>query len=239
MIWRGWILLNVGVWTGVFGIVGLFGSLFEKNKGGFMGHVAKIWGKTIMAVCRIRYTVTGLSHIHPDQEYIFAGNHESSLDIPLAFAAIPKKLVPVSKIELKKVPIMGWGMTAAGHIFVDRRSREQSMKSIQAARDSLLNFPRSVLIFPEGTRSVDGKMKPFKRGGLMLAIETGMPVIPMAFCGTSDANKKGSYTIKKQPVELRFGKPIESEHFSFKTRREFVTKIQDSVQDLKQNGGQP
>ncbi len=229
--------MNVGVWTSIFGFIGLVGSLFEKNKGGFMGHVAKIWGKTIMAVCRIQYTVTGLVHIHPHQEYIFAGNHESSLDIPLAFAAIPKKLVPVSKIELKKIPIMGWGMTAAGHIFVDRRSREKSMKSIQDARDSLLNFPRSVLIFPEGTRSVDGNMKPFKRGGLMLAIETGIPVIPMAFCGTSAANKKGSYNIKKQPVQLRFGSPIESENFSYETRKEFVSRIQNSVQELKQNGG--
>lgn len=231
-------MLNIGVWTGLFGFIGLIGSLFERNKGGFMGHIAKWWGKTLLAVCRVRYSTQGISHIQSDREYIFAGNHESSLDIPLAFAAIPKKLVPVSKIELKKIPIMGWGMAAAGHIFVDRRSKEKSLKSIQKAKESLRKFPRSVLIFPEGTRSADGEMRPFKRGGLMLAIETGIPVIPMAFCGTFDANQKGSYNIKDHPVELRFGSPISSTDFSFDTRKEFVSQIETSVKNLKNNGSQ-
>ncbi|MDP6789056.1 MAG: lysophospholipid acyltransferase family protein [Candidatus Marinimicrobia bacterium] len=235
MIWRSWLLLNIGVWTGIFGSIGIIGSLLEKNKGGFMGHIAKWWGKTLLAVCGIRYSVKGLSHIHPQQEYIFAANHESSLDIPLVFAAIPKQLVPVSKIELKKIPIMGWGMSLAGHIFVDRSSSEQSMKSIQKARESLNKFPRSVIIFPEGTRSIDGKMKPFKRGGLLLAIETGIPVLPVAICGTINANKKGSYNITKHPVELRCGSPINSAEYSIEMRKEFVSLIENSVRDLKNN----
>jgi 1-acyl-sn-glycerol-3-phosphate acyltransferase len=236
VIRQGWLILNVGVWTGLFGSVGLIGSLFEKNKGGFMGHVARWWGKTIMMVSRIHYSTRGLSHIQLDQEYIFAGNHESSLDIPLAFAVIPKTLVPVSKIELRKIPIMGWGMTMAGHIFVDRKNRKKSMESIREAQASLITFPRSVLIFPEGTRSVDGELKQFKGGGLMLAIGTGIPVIPMAFCGTADANKKGSYNIKRKPVELRFGPPIDPAQFSFDTRKEFAVKVRESVQSLIENG---
>ena len=113
-------------------------------------------------------------------EYIFAPNHASSLDIPLILGFLPFWIVPISKIELKWIPFLGWAMQAAGHVFVDRRDHEKAMLSIAKIKNSLLKNPRSILIFPEGSRTNDGKVNQFKTGGLSIGISTKISIVPVA-----------------------------------------------------------
>ena len=91
-----------------------------------------------------------MEFLKPNGSYIFAGNHASGFDILLAFAGLPYWVVSIAKIELKSIPVLGWVMRAAGHIFVDRGRQEQALKSLEIARESLLKMPRSVLLFPKG-----------------------------------------------------------------------------------------
>ena len=98
-------------------------------------HCARLWAKIILFTCGIPYKVSGLEYLNPKEQYIFAGNHGSLFDIPLAFATIPYWLVPVAKIELRKVPVLGWVMNSGGHIFVDRSSHEKAIISMKNARD--------------------------------------------------------------------------------------------------------
>ena len=177
--------------------------------------------------------MVGLDNLDPNQQYIFASNHESAFDIPLTLAGIPWHVVPIAKKELKKVPFLSWAMLAAGHIFIDRSNREKALQSINNIKNSLKKNPRSILIFPEGTRSLDGKMKPFKKGGVVLSIDTGLPIVPIACCGTFEVLIKGSKNFNPKPIELRFGSPIHTSSADLKNRNEITEQVKKAIINLK------
>ena len=227
-----WILFNTVIWTTLLGLFGIVVSIFEPRRGRTLGYCANLWAKLILFFGGVKYSVKGLEFLKPDGSYIFAGNHSSGFDILLAFAGLPYWVVSIAKIELKSIPVLGWVMRVAGHIFVDRGRQEQALKSLEIARESLLKMPRSVLLFPEGTRTKDGTLGQFKRGGLILAIETEIPIVPVAFVNTFEMLEKGSWTIKNHPIELRLSKPIPLGTYTNETRRELATHVRNEVQQL-------
>ncbi len=227
-----WVIINLIFWTIVLGGGGTLLSIFEW-RGKILGQVAHLWSKIILAVAGVKYTVQGLENLDSKQNYIFAGNHESAFDIPLAFAGIKHHLVSLSKIELKWIPVFGWAMQAAKHIFIDRKNHTKALKSLQAASKNIRKNPRSILLFPEGTRSKDGEIHKFKKGGLLLAIETQFPVVPMALCGTGEVALKGARKLKSSSVELRIGNPIPTQGMDYKDRDELTEKVYKSVVQLK------
>ena len=227
-----WVVINLVLWTALLGGVGTLLSIFEW-RGKILGEVAHIWSKLILASAGVKYSVHGINHLDSKQNYVFAGNHESPFDIPLAFAGIKHHLISISKIEYKWIPIFGWAMQAARHIFIDRNNHTKALESLKKAALSLEKNPRSILLFPEGTRSTDGKIHKFKKGGLLLAIETQLPVVPMALCGTSDVAVKGARKLKSASVELHIGKPIETKGMTFDDRDKLTDRVFNEVVRLK------
>ena len=124
-------------------------------------------------------------------------------------------------------------MIAGGHFFVDRTNHKKSIKSLNKAKESMKKTPRSIIIYPEGTRSIDGSIKPFKKGGLVMAMNMGIPVVPIAMCGTRDAMQKNALRLSKYPLELQIGIPIETLEIEYEKRNEFVDEVRDSVIRLK------
>jgi len=227
-----WVVINLIIWTVLLGGIGTILSIVEW-KGRILGKIAQIWSKLILASARVKYSVYGLVHLDPKKNYVFAGNHESPFDIPLAFAGIKHHLISISKIEYKWIPIFGWAMQAAKHIFIDRHNHTKALESLKKAALSIKKNPRSILLFPEGTRSTDGKIHKFKKGGLLLAIETQLPIVPMALCGTSDVAVKGAKTLKSAFVELHIGKPIETKGMTYDDRNVLTDKVYQQVVQLK------
>jgi len=227
-----WVLFNTAVWTTVLGLSGILVSFFEPRRGRTLGHCANLWGKLILFFSGVKYTIKGLENLDPDGSYIFAGNHASGFDILLAFAGLPYWVVSVAKIELKSIIILGWVMSTAGHIFVDRGRSEKSLKSLEKAKLSLIKMPRSVLLFPEGTRTRDGSLGQFKQGGLLISVDTGIPIVPVAFKGTFEMLEKGSWSMKNHSVEMRVGKPISPYSYSYETRRKLANDVKTKVQEL-------
>ena len=227
-----WASICTVLWTIIFGLSGIFLTTFESNKGRVLGHCARLWGKCILFTCGIKYKVTGLNNLNPNANYIFAGNHTSMLDIPIAFSGLPYWLVPIAKIELRSVILLGWVMRTAGHIFIDRKKSESAIRTLEKTKKSLLDNPRSILLFPEGTRTQDGSIGPFKKGGLLLSLDTKLPIVPIAFIGSFEMFGKGSYSMKGRSVELRVGTPIETSTFSFETRKELADHVREKVSDL-------
>ena len=227
-----WVIFNVIIWTVLLGGGGTILSIFEW-RGKILGKVAHIWSKLILASAGVKYSVYGLDQLDSKQDYVFAGNHESPFDIPLAFAGIKHHLISISKIEYKWIPIFGWAMQAAKHIFIDRHNHAKALESLKNAAQSVQKNPRSILLFPEGTRSTDGKIHKFKKGGLLLAIETQLPIVPMALCGTSDVAIKGARKLTSASVELHIGKPINTEGMTFNDRNELTEKVYKAVVHLK------
>jgi len=227
-----WYLINFVVWTLLFASLGIIGSLFEW-RGKFLSWVARTWSKILLTIGGIKYSIIGLERLDLNSNYVFAANHESALDIPLVFAGLPFHVVAISKIELKWIPIFGWAMMAGGHFFVDRRNYTRALKSLEKAKLSMAKNPRSVIIYPEGTRSLDGKVKPFKKGGLVMAMQMGIPVVPIALCGTGNVLKKKGFTLNRQAIELRIGNPIETQNLDTDNRNQFVEDVRQEVIALK------
>ena len=210
----------------------MVGSLFER-KGKLMSWIAINWSKTILTIGKIKFNVNGLKNIDLRNNYFFVPNHESALDIPLVFASIPMHVVSVAKIELSRIPFFGWSMIAGGHFFVDRSNHKKAMRSIEQARISMKKNPRSIFLFPEGTRSLNGKVGRFKKGGLKLAIDLGVPIVPIGIIGTNQfqSNLKRGFNIGT--LELNIGKPIQTKKIKEEELPSFVEDLREKVILLK------
>ena len=220
-------------WTISFGVAVILFSPFDYQKGRILGFIVKYWAKTIFKTMNINVRVIGLDKLDRNADYIFAPNHASSLDIPLILGFLPFWIVPISKIELKWIPFLGWAMQAAGHVFVDRRDHEKAMLSIAKIKNSLLKNPRSILIFPEGSRTNDGKVNQFKTGGLSIGISTKIPIVPVAIGGTFESLSKHSKKFVNKLLTINIGSPIDTRKYSLDDRKDLAIIVNSEVKKLK------
>ena len=227
-----WFVFKVIIITFFFAFFGIIGSIFER-KGKLMSFIAINWSKIILKVGKINFNINGLKNIDLRKNYFFVPNHESALDIPLVFASIPMHVVSVAKIELSRIPFFGWSMIAGGHFFVDRSNHKKAMRSIEKARISMNKNPRSVFLFPEGTRSLDGKVGRFKKGGLKLAIDLGVPIVPVGIVGTNQFQSNLKKGLNIGNIELNIGKPIQTKKIKEKELLSFVEELRKKVILLK------
>jgi len=208
--------------------------------GGETAHkVGRIWAKCILALSNIRVTVKGLSNLKPSRSYIYMANHMSNFDIPVLQAYLPVQFRWLAKAELYKIPIFGYAMKRAGYISIDRSDRKSAIESLNKAvkiiRDSV-----SVIIFPEGTRSRTNNVQPFKKGGFFLAVDSGVPIIPIIIHGTGRIMPKKQMLIKPGNVTIEISKPIESSDYTRKTKNDLIKKVRhvilESFEKGKKNG---
>ena len=228
-----WLLIATIFWTIIFGLAVIIFSPFDYKKGRILGRIVTYWAKTIFGTINIKTRVIGLNQLNKDTNYIFAPNHASSLDIPLILGYLPFWIVPISKIELKWIPFLGWAMQAAGHVFVDRRDHEKAMLSITKIKDSLIKNPRSILIFPEGSRTNDGRVNQFKTGGLSIGISTKMSIVPVAIGGTFESLSKHSKKFVNEPLTIKIGSPIDTQKYSLEDRKNLANFVYTEVKNLK------
>lgn len=168
---------------------------------------ARGWGRLGLAMAGIRVTVTGTGNL-PDGPVIVMSNHQSNFDILALLGFFPRHLSWIAKQELFSIPVFGYSMRRGGYIPLDRSDGRKALKSIEAAA-AKIRGGSSVIIFPEGTRTRDGKLLPFKRGGFLLASRAGVPVVPVAIVGSFEINPGGSLGLNLgRPVEIRIGEPI-------------------------------
>lgn len=225
-------IINVVLWTFLLGTLAIVLGFIDK-KGKLISFGIRCWSKILIFFSGVKIKIIGLENLKKDKNYIFASNHESNFDIPLIFSSINLHLVSIAKKELKKIPIFGWAMKSGQHIFIDRFNKIEALKSLKLAKNSIIKNPRSIIIFPEGTRSFDGKIKQFKKGGLSIAFDLEMDVVPIAVCGTRNVLKRGSIFIKPCPIQLRIGKPVNINQWKNKKKIDFANYIQKKVMDMK------
>ncbi len=220
-------------WTIFFGIAVILFFPFDYKKGRILGAIVKCWAKTIFKTMSIETRIIGLNKLDKNAHYIFAPNHASSLDIPLILGFLPFWIVPISKIELKWIPFLGWAMQAAGHVFVDRRDHEKAMLSINNIKDSLIKIPRSILIFPEGSRTNDGKVNKFKTGGLSIGISANISIVPVAIEGTFESLNKHSKKFINKLLTIKVGSPIDTRKYALEDRKDLAHFVNMEVKRLK------
>ena len=187
-------------WTFISGDVGLLYRMFT-------------WGaKTGVLLAGVRVEMIGLEPIDPAGSYIFMSNHVSNLDPPIQVPRIPRRTSVLVKKELFKTPILGRAMRMGSLVPVDRGNREAGIEAVTAAK-AVIGQGLNMTIYVEGKRSFDGKLLPFKKGPFYLAVECGVPVVPMTITGTHEAMPKGRFSIKPGLVKIIFHPPIEPKDF--------------------------
>ncbi len=197
----------------------------------FMHKLVRYWGKLICLAGGITVRLEGAENLSSGQPYIFAANHQSQYDILALQGYLPVDFRWLAKKELFKVPVWGPAMKLAGYIPIDRSHGRQAMKSLTEAAQRIADGT-SVIIFPEGTRSTDGTLQPFKAGGMVLAIKSGVPLVPVAINGTHEILPKGSLLVTPGKVLIRIGQPIETKDYRSSQKHELALKLHEAVADL-------
>jgi 1-acyl-sn-glycerol-3-phosphate acyltransferase len=191
----------------------------------------KVWGPGQIAIGGARFGVVGREHVAAQRAQLFVANHQSWLDIPVLFCALPVPLHFLAKRELGAVPFLGWYIRAMGMVFVDRDTPRRASASVDGAA-RLLASGRSVLSFPEGTRSRDGRTGRFKSGAFGAALAAGAPVVPVALVGTGAVLPAGGFRVRPGTVEVRIGAPIDSAAFAPGDRAGLARAAESAVRRL-------
>jgi 1-acyl-sn-glycerol-3-phosphate acyltransferase len=186
--------------------------------------------RTGLQIAGIRVNVEGMERIDPAATYIFMCNHVSNLDPPILIPKLPRRTSVLVKKELFQVPILGRAMLMGDLVPVDRRNREAAVNSMRLA-EQVMAKGLNMTVFPEGTRSPDGRLLPFKKGPFYLALDSGVPVVPVTILGSEGLMPKGSSTIHAGAVRLVFHSPVYSREFTDKedliaaVRREIASAL--------------
>lgn len=192
---------------------------------------ARYWGRILCWLAGVRVRVEGMEHIDPAQTYIFAGNHCSQFDIFSFQGYFPHDFRWIAKKELFQVPLFGRAMQKVGYIPIDRSHGRPALKSLDEAGKRIA-AGSSVLIFPEGTRSADGRLQEFKAGAVLLAIKAGVPIVPLAFIGSHEVLPKGALIPKSGEIIIRIGNPIATDHFKTSDKQALAAALQMAVGHL-------
>ncbi len=188
----------------------------------------KIWSWLILKASGVKLKVYGHDNLNPDKAYIFAANHASQFDIFVLYLSIPIEFKWLAKIELFKIPILGHAMKAIGYIPIDRTNRKAAFESIDRAAEEVKNG-KSIIIFPEGTRSSDGILQAFKKGGFILAIKSQQPIVPISIEGSHKILRKHDWRIYPGTITVRFGKPISTRGLTVKDRDKLIEYVREEI----------
>jgi 1-acyl-sn-glycerol-3-phosphate acyltransferase len=220
--------------TLVLGMSVIILSYFVKS-GNPLHRIARLWGRSILVVSRIKVTVEGLSGIDLQRPYIYMPNHQSNFDIPVLLGHLAVQFRWLAKMELFKVPIFGHAMRKAGYISIDRNNRESAFESLETAAEKIKNGV-SVLIFPEGTRSRDGKLQPFKKGGFIMAIDSGVPIVPVIISGARAIMTKGKFRVNPGQIRMSIQQPIDTTVYSRDTKETLMKHVRRVMCDNFESG---
>lgn len=202
---------------------------FFDPTGKFLHAYGKLWGRVALIIAGVRVEVHGAEKISLDVPLIFMGNHRSNFDIPALYAGLPHHFSWIAKEELFRIPLFGYAMKRAGYLPLDRSDGRRALRTMDAAAEKIRGGV-SVIIFPEGTRSMDGKLLPFKRGGFLLAAKAGVPVIPFTINGSALVNPPKQLKLKPGTITIRFGDPIPTEGATGKRRDELIDRVKGSIE---------
>lgn len=191
------------------------------------------WSRAMMRLLTRKFEIIPPPSGHWPQRAIYIANHSSQLDINAIFASIPHPVIFLSKASIKRMPFLGWANSRVGTVFVERGNRNSAL---QAAKDmhQQLDLGKVIFVFPEGTRSPDGELLPFKKGAFILALDAQVPIVPLWISGTQSALPKGSFLIQSRCVQIRFGEPIFPEHLQDKGGADaFAHQAKEAMLELK------
>jgi len=231
------VCLNVFIviYSIIFCLLAILLSFFDKNGRLIRYYVHIPWSRTILRVCGIKVRTKGQENIRDDVPSVFMCNHQSYFDIFAVLAYLPADFKFILKQELMKIPFLGLAMKRAGHIAIQRDNPREAIRSMNEVAEKIKSGT-SVLIFPEGTRSVDGRLQKLKKGGFHMAIKSGCDIVPVAISNSNRIVTKGSLKINRGSFHIHFGKPIPIKGYERKNMPELMERVREAILSQMETG---
>lgn len=226
------------IWTGACSSLVVLASLV-RVRGAFYSWIARSWARWVLRLAGARVRVEGAENAPADMPRIYVSNHQSWFDVWALAAYLPGHYRFVAKKELARIPIFGRAWKTAGHVCVDRSDRNAAVRSLEDAGNLIRSDGSGVIIFAEGTRSSTGELQSFKKGAFMLALHTGVDIVPVALIGSRDVLPKGSWVVRPGQITIRIGTPIPTAEYDLSTREPMMKRTREAILQLMHDGGTP
>ncbi|HXH28320.1 MAG TPA: lysophospholipid acyltransferase family protein [Candidatus Polarisedimenticolia bacterium] len=220
-------LTLIAFYTAVLGSLGILLCLLVPG-GRALIPLARLWSWLVLRTCRVTYGARYDPGLDPGRSCVYVANHQSQFDIPALALAMPADFRMVAKRALLYVPIFGWALWLAGFVFIDRTDRDRAIRSLERAA-LRLRGGTSIVVFAEGTRSRDGRLLPFKKGGFVLALQAGVPIVPVTIRGGLAVLPRGSLRVRPGHLEVIFGAPIDTTGFSMQTKEALIEETRRAI----------
>lgn len=223
-------------YTVVMGSISLVLSLHDPT-GRRQHWCAQVWCRLIARTTGARVRVHGLEHLEPRTSYVFLSSHQSYMDIPAMLGYLPVQLRIAAKKPLFRIPFMGWHLSRAGHIPIDRSSTQNAVMSMRKAA-AYIRRGICAFVFPEGTRSPDGALHAFKKGGFKLAVQAGAPIVPVTILGSRQVLPKNSIIFRPGPIDMYVDKPIPTAGLKDEDLEGLMREVRAAIaRHFKEQGG--
>jgi 1-acyl-sn-glycerol-3-phosphate acyltransferase len=232
VIRSAWVVLNLLVATIPLSLVIIAGSFFRPMPRWIQEGIPRFWARWMLRVSGVDVVVIGAEHLSPGRPQILLSNHTSWFDVLALACEVPKRYRFVGKKELATVPLWGRAWQASGHIAIDRSDTSRAVAALDRAGRIITEDRSCVIIFPEGTRSLHGELQPFKKGSFMMALHTGIEIIPVAIQGAHRILQKGSWRVRSGRIIVRFGRPLDSSSYTLDTRNELIARVRAEIQSM-------
>lgn len=200
-------------------------------RGNWTFGMARIWSRCLLKASMVTTAVSYDPALEPGRSYVFLCNHQSLFDIPLLITTCPGQVRMMAKRSLFRIPFFGWGLKAGGFIPIDRGDRSTARQSFASAV-ARLKAGTSILLFPEGSRSMTDTLLPFERGGFLLAMKTGLPIVPVGIRGTRAVQHRGNWAIRPGRVEVSYGAPLSAADYGIRRKAELIAEVRRRVAAL-------
>jgi len=226
-LYRPVLIVLIALNTAVASTTCMLAAYFDPQGGG-VDSISAFWARLNLALSGVSISVSGDELIDKDQPYIVMANHQSYYDVFALIGYLPLPLRWVMKMELREIPIFGIACEKVGHIYIDRGNSEKAQKSLKAAGEKI-RAGSSVTFFPEGTRSPDGKLQRFKKGGFIMALEAGMPILPVTVVGGRKILPRKSLRILPGNMKIIIHEPIPVDKYTYETKEKLIERVREVI----------
>lgn len=204
---------------------------FVRSNAVMIDPIIRFWARLLLRAAGIHLRTERMDTVDRKQRYILVANHYSYFDIPVIFAAVPQPIRFMAKVSLFKIPIFGWALGRAGFIPIDRKNRRTAVKSFDLAAERIRKG-NTIVVFPEEGRSRNREMRPFQRGGFLLALKSELPILPLAIDGTYDVYRVGAKNITPGTVTIKVGDPITTAGRSVREKEQLAEQSRAQIEAM-------
>ena len=227
LIGNGFLVVGTLFWATVALLFGWIGP-----RGRFIFWVARIWSRGVLFFSGVRAVPRFEAPLDPESQYVFMANHRSLFDIPILLTTLPGQTRFLAKKSLFQIPIFGWAIKMGGFVTIDRKDLSTARDSFSEAVAQLERAGVSVLVFPEGTRSLTDELLPFQRGGFLLALKSSLAVVPVGIDGSARVQPKKSLLIRPGLIRVNYGAPVNPQEFGVSRKNELIRAVREQIERL-------